>query len=145
MRYILILTMAFVTACSTIANIGEYANNNPVVIDIATRQAVYRYIDAAETEQGKADRAGDVVQRLRNVDAYLQGNPTASIETLLVVLEQQIDWESLSNADQILVLDIMTLVKANLESKANEQMLDADAIVGLRSIINIAITTASML
>lgn len=141
MRIILVLALAMLVSCSLI----DASSRNPILVDIATRQAVYRYIDAAETEQGKIERAGDVVQRLRNVDAFLQGNPTSSISTLLDVLESQIEWDSLSRADRILVQDIVSLVKLNLEQKAKEEMLDQNAVIGLRNIINIAISTASML
>lgn len=141
MKNLLICLCVVLSACAVVDSV----NNNPVVVDIATRQAVYRYIDAAETEQGKIERAGDVVQRLRNVDAFLQGNPTSSISTLLDVLNSQIEWESLSMADRVLVQDIMSIVKLNLEQKAKEQILDQDAVIGLRNVINIAITTASML
>lgn len=141
MRIILVLALAMLVSCSLI----DASSRNPILVDIATRQAVYRYIDAAETEQGKIERAGDVVQRLRNVDAFLQGNPASSISTLLDVLESQIEWDSLSRADRILVQDIVSLVKLNLEQKAKEEMLDQNAVIGLRNIINIAISTASML
>lgn len=141
MRIILVLALAMLVSCSLI----DASSRNPIVVDIATRQAVYRYIDAADTEQGKIERAGDVVQRLRNVDAFLQGNPTSNISTLLDVLDAQIDWDSLSRADRILVQDIVALVKLNLEQKAKEEMLDQNAVIGLRNIIKIAISTASML
>lgn len=145
MKAIYFLPFFLLCGCSIFNAVGDYSSKNPVIIDIATRQAVYRYIDAAETEQAKIERAGDVVQRLRNVDAFLQGSPTASISTLLDVLNSQIEWDKLSRADKILVQDIVALVKLNLEQKAKEEMLDPDSIIGLRNIISIAISTASML
>lgn len=145
MKYIILLSIALLGACSVINEVGQYAKDNPIVVDAATRQAVFRYIDAAETEAGKAARAQDIIQRVRRVDARIEGNPSANVETLMSVISSEVEWDGLSIPDRMLVQDILTLVRLNLENKQREGMLHPDALVGIRAILQTAVSTAMLL
>lgn len=139
MKILLIVLISFLCGCASILN------DNSVMVDIAVRQAVFHYIDAAESEAGKDKRAAQVVQAVRNVDKYLEGNPTASPDVILVVIESQVRWDKLSLTDAAILRDVMMLVRHNLQNRQSEGLLDVDAVIAIRSILNAAATAASLL
>ncbi len=144
-KLILTIFVTLVAGCSVLNDIGRYAQENPIVVDAATRQAVFRYIDAGDTEVAKDKRARQVVTVIKNVDDFLQGNPTASTTTLLVVVESQIKWDKLALADRVLVQDVMSLVRLNLENKQREGLLDENAVIGIRAVLKTAQAAALLL
>lgn len=142
---ITLLFALILSACSVLNDVGRYAQDNPIIVDAATRQAVFRYIDAGETEADKSSRAKAVIDTVRDVDAFLQGNPTASVDGLLGVVEAQVKWGKLSVADRFLVQDILSLVRLNLENKQREGLLDPEAVIGVRALLETALQAALLL
>lgn len=146
MKIVLVLLLAIAAAaCSVLDSIGTYANDNPLLVDAATRQAVYRYVDAGGTEAAKTNRAKHVVDAVVDLDGFLEGNPTASVSTLLAVIDSHVKWDELAVVDRLLVEDIMTLVKLSLEAKQEQGVLSDDAVVGIRALLRTAVQTASLL
>lgn len=139
------LSLGALTGCSALEHVGQYSRENPLVVNAATRQAVFRYIDAGETETDKSNRAKSVIDAVREVDAFLEGNPTASIGALLQVIDAQIKWDKLNPADRLLIKDIVTMVGMSLEDKLKAGLLSEDAVIGLRALFDTAITTAMLL
>lgn len=148
-RIALVLLMAlaplFVGGCSAIKGLAEFTQENQIVVDVAVRQAVYRYIDAGDTEADKDARAGSVGKVVRKVDSYLEGDPTAGPGTLLKVVDSSIRWDKISNADAALLRDVMTLVRHNLQNRQSEGLLDTDAVIALKGVLKIALLTATSL
>lgn len=142
---ITLLLALSLASCSFLNDVGQYAQDNPIIVDAATRQAVFRYIDAGETEADKNSRAEAVVDTVRDVDSFLQGSPTSSVDTLLGVVEAQVKWGKLSTADRFLVQDILSLVRLNLENKQREGLLDPEAVIGIRALLETALQAALLL
>ena len=59
--------------------------------------------------------------------------------------ESQVKWDKLSPADRFLVQDILTLVRLNLENKQREGLLDPEAVVGIRALLETALQAALLL
>jgi hypothetical protein len=134
------LSAIVLSSCSVLVGSG-----NTVIVDIATRQAVFRYIDAGETEKDKDKRAGRVVDAVRVLDSFLGGNPTADTSTLLSVLEGHVKWDRLSAQDKFLVKDIIGLIRLSLERKQREGLLDPETVIVIRQLLNTAKTAAMLL
>lgn len=130
--------LLLVSGCATL-------NTNPLLVDMAVRQAVLRYIDAGDSEADKHKRAAAVVAVVQKADSFLEGEPQADVSTLLLVVDHAINWDALSPADRMLLSDVMTLVKHALQEKQSEGILDGAALVGLRALFETAATTAALL
>jgi len=116
-----------------------------LVADAATRQAVFRYIDSGDTEDAKSERARHVVEAVRKVDAFLEGNPRATAAGVIDVVRAYVDWDELAPADRLLVQDILALVELSLQNKQHEGLLDPQAVVSVRRMLNTAVTAAALL
>ena len=64
---------------------------------------------------------------------------------LLAVIESEIRWDKLAISDALLLRDVMAVVRHNLQNRQSEGLLDADAVVGLRAVLNTARATAALL
>ena len=143
--YLLLALLVSLAGCSILNDVGQYASDNPLIVNAAVRQAVFRYIDAGNSEAAKNARARGVIEVVQEVDTFLEGNPTASVSTLLAVAQEHIPWGNLEIADRLLVEDILAMVRLSLEQKQSEGLLDPDAVVGLRAILQTAVSTAALL
>lgn len=143
--FLALCALVVISGCQVFKSIGEYANENPIAVQIVTRQAVFRYIDAGDTQAAKDSRAASVMDVVQRADAFLEGNPVASVDTLLQVVDSAINWEGLSAADRLLVQDVMTLVALSLEQRQSEGLLDEDAVIGLRAILRTSVEAAELL
>lgn len=134
-------TLIALTGCSTIERAGDWVNGNPLVADMATRQAVARYIDASGDPQG---RAQDVMARLQRAQNDLQGDPVVGVQGIMAVLESHVDWDQLSPGDKLLVQDIMLMVQIQLAEKQADEKLSQDTVLAVRSLLRTAISAASL-
>lgn len=132
-----------ITSCSTIESLGDYINENPVFASIAARQAVGRYISAADTPEAEAQRASDVQNRITKVMAYVDGNPSGSVDGLLAVIDTAIDWDELVPADRMLVTDIVTLIEGELRQYDNQTPEISDTTkIAVRALLKVAVSAA---
>lgn len=133
-----------VTGCSVVQSLGDYVNENPIFADIATRQAVGRYIAAGSSPEEQEARAVDVDKTVTKALIFLEGNPTATVDTLLAVVDTYIDWGSLSVPDRLLVQDILALVEAELRKHEDEASGISDtARIAIRDLLETAISAAA--
>lgn len=137
------VVLAAVTACSLVERAGIFVNDNPVVADMVVRQAVARYIDAADGGEAKSQRAADVKIVVERTTKFLDGNPQSSVTGIMAVLDSNIAWDRLSAVDRLLVQDIMLMVQIQLAEKQAEDQLSADTVLAIRSLLRTAITAAN--
>lgn len=131
--------------CSVMETLGDYLNENPVFTSMATRQAVGRYIAAGKTVEEERERAADVQRRISKVMHYVDGNPTTSIDTLLAIIDSNIEWEKLEPVDRLLVQDVVMLVEVELrkyESEAN--VLSDTTSIAIKALFQTAISAAQI-
>ncbi len=150
-RQILILLLlpsilvAALGGCSFLNSVGGYVNEHQLVIDIAVRRAIFRYVDAGENEAERHRRAAAVVDVVRKVDRYLQGDPATGVDMLLLAVENEIRWEGLSLEDAATLREVVALIRANIQNQQTEGLLGGDTLVGLRSLLRTASNMAALL
>ena len=133
------------SACSVVQTLGDYVAENPVFASVATRQAVARYISAADTPEAQAERAKDVERRINKVTAFLDGNPTTTIDALMDAIDLAIDWDEMQPADRILVEDIVFLVEAELRQyEVENSPIEETALIAIRGLFEVAISAAQI-
>jgi len=141
-RILILLFFSFsVLGCSSLT----YLKDNPVFIDVATRQSVARYIDAGETEADKNKRGREVIETVGKVLDDLDGFPLATVDELFAVVNSKIQWADLSLSDRLLVQDILALLSANLESKKREGLIGPEALIQIRKLLNTVVLTARLM
>lgn len=100
--------------CSTIETLGDYVRENPVFASVASRQAVAAFISTGETEAEQQEKARQVNSTISKALIYLDGDPKATVDTLMDMVANEIDWDDLTIQERFLVKDIMTLVEFEL-------------------------------
>lgn len=140
MKYAIILFTALMVGCSTFEKIGDFVSENQLLTSIAVRQAVSRYISAGDTIEKEDARALAVETRLERIIKYLDGNPKATADQIIEVAESSIDWEQLEISDQLLVMDLLSMLKKELESKDLD--VNPESLIAIRSLFETAISAA---
>lgn len=138
----LCLTLA---GCSVMETIGDYLNENPVFASMATRQAVGRYIAEGKTVEEERARAEDVKNRISKVMQFVDGNPTTSVDSLMIVIDANIEWQKLEPVDRLLVQDIVMLVEAELRKHESESSaLSESTSLAIKALFKTAIGAAQI-
>lgn len=143
-KIIVVLLCVLMAGCATTHKLVSYMQSNPLVVDMATKQAVFRYIDAGETDADKVARAGQVRDTLDKVEYFLEGNPTASSATLLLVVKANVDLDQLEPSDRLLVEDVFTIIESNIAKSEQAGLLSADAVIRIRVLIRTLVQTAEL-
>lgn len=143
-----VLATAFLflnTGCSVVQTLGDYVQENPVFASVATRQAVARYIAAADTPEAQHQRAIDVDRRVNKVLLYLDGSPETTVDALMIAIDQAIDWDELQPADRILVADIVFLVEAELRQyEVEHSPIEESARIAIKGLFEVAVSAAQI-
>lgn len=126
-------------SCALIEKVGE----NPIVADLAIRQAVLIYIDRGETDSEKYERAKDVASVAKKTLSQLEGSPSTTVAGIIEIVDESITWDKLSVKDRALAQDIMFLIQRRLENKADE--LPSDTLLVVRGILRTTLATAKVL
>lgn len=147
MKNYLILPILFfcISGCSTLDNAFSFVDKNPEIVNIATRQAVFRYVEAGMTTEEKDKRASKVYNVVKQLTEFLDANPEATVNTLLDVLNSKIDWQGMKSSDVILVQDIMTLVQISLKEKQQEELIQSSTIIKVKTLLTVIEKTAQLL
>lgn len=141
---IAMLVCLLMTGCATTNKVISYMQSNPVVVNIATKQAVFRYINAGESDSDKVARSERVQAVLNKVEYFLEGNPTASSQTLLLVVKANVDLDKLEPADRLLVEDIFTVIESNMIKYEESGLLSNDAVIRIRVLIRTLLKAAEL-
>jgi hypothetical protein len=126
-------------ACAQLAGVSDWVNENPHTADLVISQSIARYIESSDDQPATAARVEATVATAIN---YLDGNPTATLDQLLQVVNDSINWDSLSISDRILVQDLIGLVQVQLVDIQVSGELSEDEKIGIRSMLNTIRRTA---
>lgn len=141
---IALIALAALAGCQSFNKALSYAQSNPIIVNVATKQAVARFVNGGDTPEAKTARALEVERVVRSVEHFLEGNPTASSKTILLVLKANVDFDALSVADRLLVDDILTVVEANLSKNEQAGLLDDRAVIRIRVLLRTLMQTAAL-
>jgi hypothetical protein len=129
---VLMVPLLILSGCAQLAAISDYVNENPLVADIATRQAVARYVEAGDDT---STRAAGVVRVVGNLELFLDGNPQATVEALITVINSSINWDNLSISDRLLAEDLIAILVIKLDQVVSDGEMDAGELLGIRSLL----------
>ena len=145
MRVLILLgLLAALSGCSAFNTLGDYINENEVLTSIAARQAVAHYIAAGDTIEAENKRAKQIETRLERIANYIDGSPAATVDGLLDLVDASIDWNELDRADKLLVKDIVSLLKKELEDYESDGGLTESSRIALRGLFDTAISAAQI-
>lgn len=114
---------------------------NDLLVDIAVSQGVIQFIEAGATPAEVADRRDDLVAALSVARQFVDGDTPVSSINWTDEFIQLMDWESLSVNDQILLAQLLELVRSELDMRTS----DAELELYLGRVIDVAINTAASL
>ena len=131
---------AATAGCSAVERVGDWFSDNPVAANLIVRQAVARYIGGADSAADVEKRRADVADVLGKTLTFLDGNPRARVDAIVLVLHSYVNWDSLTPADRLLLLDVIQFVQLSLSERESE--LPENASLALRSLLLTAVETA---
>ena len=130
----LYFALAF-SACSSFRALGDWANDNPAIMDLAVGQGVGRFIEGGDDAAAETARAERVVAVAGTMEAYIEGNPESTVGSLLDAVTAAIDWDAYSPADQELITGVINAIAASLTDAQDGGLLSETETVGLLSMI----------
>ncbi len=119
-------------------------DGNPALVRIAATQAVVRYVERGG-EHEAAKRQQEVLAVLTATLYFIDGDTRANARTVVQVFSDQVDWDSLSKADQLLAVEVLLLVQDALERRIAAGELSGQTVLYLRGIVVWAIDAARYL
>ena len=137
------ITAGTLTACSSLELVSDYVSDNPLLAQVATRQAVAQYISDGETIEDEIERAQQVKKRIAKVLLFVDEESSASVSQLMTVIDSSIEWDELTYQDRLLVQDIVSLVEIELQS-ATEPIITESTKLVLRTLFETALSAASL-
>lgn len=137
------LVLANISGCSAFAKLGDYVADNPLIAQVATRQAVAQYISGGETLEEEIERAEQIKKRVKKVLLFVDENEAATVSDLMAVIDSSIEWDQLTYADRLLVQDIVSLVEIEL-NKATVPRLSEDARIVISTLFKTALSAAEL-
>ena len=139
-----LVTLFILSGCAAVNTLGDFVNENDLLTSAAARYAVSHYIAEGKTLEDEARRAKQVETRLERVKSYVDGNPTATTGDLMKLAESTINWDELDTVDKMLVMDILALLKKELEQYEAKEDLKESTRVALRGLLDTAISAAKI-
>lgn len=125
--------------CAPLNALSDSVSDNPLLASFAMRQAVAQYIAQGETLDEEHKRADQVIERGEKVRAMLEGDATKG--ALLKAINRSIDWQELTPADRILVIEIIALLEHEL---ADVEAIDDQVRLTLADLFSTAISAARL-
>ena len=129
---------------TTAEKVADVVNENSFLVNVGTRTAVEYYINQKDTLASRIDRAKDVQARFQLCLAYIDENPSASINTILEVVDSVIEWDKLSPNERIIVQEIVHQVELELKTEVDKGGLEDDTRIAIRSLFEVAISAAKV-
>lgn len=128
-------TAIFIMLCGC-SGISNFVDKNPLIVDIAVRESVVRYIDQGETLELKKLRALKANAVLDKVKLFVDSGEEVKVSGIIAFTNSAIDWDSLSIPDKIIIQDILLIVQAKLNSEAD--LINPETVIKLNALINTA-------
>lgn len=100
---------------------------------------------AGSTEQEQVVRATNLTKTVSKVMAVLDGDPSTTVDMLMDTINEVIPWDELSQADNILVSDIVLLVEAEVRKyEVENEPIKQTSQIALRGMFQVAKSAAQI-
>lgn len=114
---------------------------NDLLVDIGVTQGVIRYVEAGSTPAADAQRRESLITALSVARQFVQSDEYFDSLNWADGFVRLMDWDSLSVADQVLLSQVIDLVRQEIAGRIG----DAEVRIYLGRVIDVAINTASKL
>jgi hypothetical protein len=131
------LFLAVAPGCGSVSSVAR----NDLLVRVAVSQAVVRYVDAGESPAADIQRREDLILALGVARQFVQSDEPFDAATWVDGFIDLMDWGSLSLADQILITQVLELVKQEIDAR----FVGAEARIYLGYVIDTAINAAGSL
>jgi len=115
---------------------------NDLLVDVAVSQGVIRYVEAGATAVEDADRRERLIAALGVARGFVSADAPALGDDWADQFVKLMDWDALSVPDQVLLTQVLTLVRQEIELRA---VNDVEVKVSLARLIDVAINAAGKL
>jgi len=109
------------TGCSTWESVQQRVSESDVTSQLVVNQITLRIIDGADNPQERAQRIREIIA---SVEDQIDGDIVARLDQLEAVVRSEIDWESLSLADQEIVNFALEKARLTLEDLIGDGVLE---------------------
>lgn len=114
-----IVLMVALSACAVL----EQVEKSPMTAQLVTDQITLRFIAGSDDPVARAERVRAVVAKVRS---HVSGTESYSIAALDQVVREQINWQSLSVADQALLDYALSKARSSLADLIGEGVVDPE-------------------
>lgn len=127
-----------------VSMVGCSASNqrNDLLVDIAVSQGVVRFVEAGATAAEDAKRREDLIAALSVARQFVHTDQPVSADHWADQFILLMDWDALSVSDQMLLAQVLELVRVELERRTAGS---DDVKIYLRRVVDVAINTAAHL
>ncbi len=139
---VLLCAMALYGLLGAIVGCGSVEARNDFIVDVAVSQGVARYVGAASSTADAVDRRESLIASLSVARQFVSGDEPVSAADWSDDFMLLMDWDSLSVPDQILVAQVLELIKQEIDARASGGV---EVKIYLGRLIDVAITTARKL
>jgi hypothetical protein len=140
----LIAGCALSAACSTSMTKGGGSAVENAGARMVVQYATMKYISGAKGAQAQNARASRVADVASKAQALAQGGAASTIPLIEQAVRDQIDWTKVDMADRLLIDNLITLVRAELEARVSDGGIPADQMLAVREVLGWVVSAASL-
>lgn len=126
--------LAFLPGCAILQ--GDGSEGEEFAVRSSIQLATVKVIDG---DQERAERVVEIASQARELVA---GDSTAALDEVEQRVRDEIQWDTLSPAEQQVASDLVELVRAELEARIGEGALDPEDRVAVRTVLDWIIEAA---
>jgi len=129
---LLFLTM-LIPACAFFERVGTVVSDNEILAYLVVSQATARFIQRADDQPARASKVIDVANQL---ETTVDGDPTATVDTLKKLVFENVNLDNLTPADQLLLFDLVSVAEKEILKGTETGQLNEETKIALKSVLS---------
>jgi len=119
MKYVItVIAALIISGCTTLEKVTDYVTDNPSIVNISAKVAVYKYCDKGATVQKQIERAERLVNKLSGIMSYLDDGFATTKTKLLDALLDNVD-----ASDRLMIKEFVGLVIKNEDIDTDQRII----------------------
>lgn len=146
-NFLLVLVVALsITGCASMQQTGAALTTAPQSAKIVVQYATMKYIEKAGTYPAQQSRAMRVIDVASRAQIFVEAGTASTVPLLEQAVRDGIDWSRFTPADRLLVDNIITLVRQELEARigATDAPIDDRQRIVIRELLGWVIAAANI-
>ena len=120
-KYAMVLVLVFLVGCSIL-------DKHQASAKLAVQYATMKYIDG---DADKRDRTLKVTANARELAAT-----GATLDAIHLAIRDSIDWNKLDDADKLLAVNLLNMVRDELKARFGDGVLDPDQVLAVNAVLD---------